>query len=101
MTTQPDGILHMPERQTHTCKPPAITTWSDLREGGVPKYERLLPEGTVWQCPACGRVKVVCWQPDRTCGYVHIAGGWEWRPERRGERRRRLGLRWWQKETKR
>lgn len=87
----------------HSCDPG--WTWKPIPEGGplllpggmggkygVPPSPREFPKGTVWRCD-CGRHWVSLGAPNR-----YSPGFCEWRPESRGERRRRLGLRWWQKE---
>lgn len=59
---------------------------------GVPPTVQQYPKGTFWECD-CGRHWV-------STGPDPWKLGPGWRPETRRQRRRRLGLRWWQKEAK-
>lgn len=89
----------------HSCSPgwtwkPITDDMDHLRIGGgkggrygVPPTPWTHPAGTVWRCD-CGRHWVSLGARDR-----YSPGFCEWRPETRRERRRRLGLRWWQREA--
>ena len=76
--------------QEHVCDPG--WTYKDAPEGsfpfgagryGIPPGPREFPKGTIWQCD-CGRTWVSTGPiADNTPGFV------DFRPERRGERRRR------------
>lgn len=89
----------------HACNPG--WTWKPITEDmpelhglggvggqyGVPPSPSDFPAGTVWACD-CGQHWVSLGEPD-----PYSPGFCEWRKETRRERRRRLGLRWWQRET--
>ena len=81
-------ILHEPAPPPHTCAIPG---------GLFGVISTGYRAGTVWQCD-CKTVWVVEYEPPRTVGNMYMAGGNSWRRETRRERRRRLGVRWWQRE---
>lgn len=60
---------------------------------GIPPSPWEYPKGTVWRCDNCKRHWV-------SLGQVFRPGVCGWRPEFRRERRRRLGLKWWQREAR-
>jgi hypothetical protein len=81
--------LHAPEQEgSHFCPLPdeSIPMWTSR------------PAGTVWQC-GCGQVWVVESIDHVSYGGRTTVAHNEWRRETRRERRRRLGLRWWQREA--
>lgn len=88
-------IDHSQARYTHVCAPPPQI----LRSVGLSMLDVELvvdhPIGTRHICDVCQRVMVVRWVESQ---YVNVMPGYEWVPETRRERRRRLGLRWWQRE---
>lgn len=93
------GIVHVPsDPPPHACAPPEIWTFGPIKDG-VPTIEHYYRGGTVWQC-SCGVAQIVCWKPAERVGNMHFAGGWVWRRETRHQRRKRLGLRWWQREAR-
>lgn len=81
-------FLARPVDPRHRCERPGAD-WLDW----VTEY----PEGTVWQCD-CGAVWVVVHVPAQSYGGRTTASHSEWQPETRALRRKRLGLRWWQRE---
>jgi hypothetical protein len=101
MNAQPSGRVVQPAVIPHSCWPG--WTWKPISEGmtdlhirggkggryGVPPTAQQYPKGTVWACD-CGRHWL-------STGRDPWTAGPGWRPETRRERRRRLGLRWWQK----
>lgn len=60
---------------------------------GVPPSPWDYPKGTVWRCGNCGQH----WVSQGALDAGLHAGIVGWRRESRWERRRRLGLRWWQR----
>lgn len=61
---------------------------------GTPPSPRDFPAGTVWRCD-CGQHWVSLGREDRLA-----SGLCSWRRESRRERRKRLGIRWWQQDLK-
>lgn len=87
----------------HVCeRPPQIfhVTGSMALDGPGEPLELHMdhPVGTRHICDVCGRVLVVRWVEGYECGSVAVMGNYDWVPETRRERRRRLGLQWWQRE---
>lgn len=77
----------------HQCRPPEIIEfepWTD--EDGPPRIKRWLGDGSRFTCDTCGRVQVLAQKRNPHTGRTGSA----WRDETRHERRKRLGLRWWQ-----
>ncbi len=70
--------------------PPSVVLYRGMY--GIPPTVQEYPKDTVWECD-CGRR----WVSEGPRPWDLGPG---WRLERRGERRRRLGLRWWQREAK-
>jgi hypothetical protein len=94
---EPSGFLYVPDVEPeHRCQPPEVTKFGPAGSSGVPTVTSL-PVGSKFFCE-CGKVRVVYWKPAEQFGNVRIVGGLAWRAETRRERRRRLGLRWWQRE---
>lgn len=93
------GILdHSAAEVPHSCDLPALLEFGPPRSSiGVPTIRQPHPPGTRFLCDGCARVHVVVWEPGGRYGNVYRAGGPAWRLETRRERRRRLGLRWWQR----
>lgn len=89
--------LHVAEHE-HTCRPPDVYTFGPPRSGGSVPTATCLAVGTVWECE-CSTVFVVVDVPVIRARGGYMAGGPAWRPETRRQRRKRLGLRWWQREA--
>lgn len=90
MTDELSGFLHVPNVDTHRCTPP---------QSNILMWTHGLSEGTVWRC-GCGDVWVVVYVDTTDYGGMTMVGHHEWQRETRRQRRRRLGLRWWQREAK-
>lgn len=86
---QASGFLHVPQVDTHRCEPP---------QADMLMWVRGLPAGTVWRC-ACDVVWVVVDVAAVSYGGRTTVAHREWERETRRQRRRRLGLRWWQREA--
>ena len=89
----------------HVCDPG--WKWTPFPEGhvfagmpapagchGTPPSPSEYPKGTVWEC-SCGQFWVSRGAP--RWPDIYRPGVCLWRRESRRERRRRLGLRWWQR----
>lgn len=89
-----DGkILYVP-KAPHRCPRPEIVTFGPtVPKLGVPSVS-VMRSGTVWECAECKATWKVRNSHDRQLG---LSGDSAWRRESRRERRKRLGLHWWQR----
>ena len=84
----------------HRCPRPKIRTWD---EGATARGEdvfatiRILPDDTRFTCPECSTVWVVTTIPWQFTAHTATAPRHVWEVETRKQRRKRLGLRWWQR----
>lgn len=78
----------------HHCDLPAIRDFGS--RNGMPYTIRLVNEGARFYCD-CGRVWVCVMSPARRRRYGYSPRSLTWTAENRGQRRQRLGLRWWQR----
>lgn len=75
----------------HYCRPPRLEhVWAGE------SLSLTFPVGTRYEC-GCGRSWIATVIPASVGPYVAVCEGVEWLPESRRQRRRRLGLRWWQR----
>lgn len=85
----------------HICRTPQIMTLSMPGPLGRGDYKTVAtsinyPEGTIWECD-CGKTWQVWNKPSQNTGRMVLAGGLTWRPEPAKVKRKRLGLKWWQR----
>lgn len=84
-------------KRPHRCKPPKIRELlPPTKPGGWPRTVLRHPPDTRFHCD-CGRVQVVHYVQGGRQGRGYVSSGHVWQPETRRERRKRLGLRWWQR----
>lgn len=91
-------IDHTTAVHVHRCDLPRLIELGSRGRNGLPTILRPHPIGTRFRCDGCETVHVVHFSPGsrgRRAGYS--PDGLAWGRETRRERRKRLGLRWWQR----